>query len=420
MRIVILSQIYLPEIGALANRMYPIVRELVAAGHKVFVATGMPNYPRGVVFPDYQGKRFVRECKDGATILRTAYFTAPRNQSKRTQLMSYLSFVPAVFHSGLRAGKVDVVFVTSPPLFPAIAAIFLAKLRKAKLVVDIRDLWPDEFVAYGGMSEQSFAIRLMRAVERWTYRSADCICVTTQAILDTVVERGTPAEKMMLAPNGADLDLFRPLPRENPQTALYPFGGKFVVMYSGLFGIKHGLEVLLEAAFLLRDEKDILFFLIGSGARQDALLERARNLQLENIIFAGEQGVEDIPWMLAAADVCFAAVRPEAYAAKLISVKIFEYLACEKPVVGCLHGESARILEDSGAGIVVPPGDACALAAAILKMYRSPEQRAEMAGRGRAFVEVNYSRRETAARMARKMEELCSSEVYSTQNQVGG
>ncbi|MDQ2730100.1 MAG: glycosyltransferase family 4 protein [Armatimonadota bacterium] len=413
MRILLISQIYLPEIGALANRMYPIVRQLVAEGHEVFVATGMPNYPRGVVFPEYQGKRFVRESKDGSTILRTAYFTAPRNQSKATQLLSYLSFIPAVFHSGLRAGRVDVVFVTSPPLFPAIAAILLAKLWKAKLVADIRDLWPDEFVAYGGMSEQSIPVRLMRAIERWTYRSADCICATTRAILDTVVERGTPAEKMMLAPNGADLDLFRPLPRENPQTAPYPFGGKFVVMYSGLFGIKHGLEVLLEAAFLLRDEPTFLFFLVGGGARQDALIERAAELQLENVLFAGEQGVEEIPWLLAAADVCFAAVRPEAYAAKLISVKIFEYLACEKPVLGCLHGESARVLEESGAGVVVPPGDARALAAAILEMYHRPEERMEMARRGRAFVEANYSRSETSTRMTRKMEELCSPAAHS-------
>jgi hypothetical protein len=110
MRILIVTQIFLPEMGALSNRLYPIARHLVAAGHEVFVATGMPNYPAGVVFPEYRGQKFLREDMDGVCVLRTACFTTPRNQSKWSQLRSYLSFIPAAFRSGLRAGKVDVVF----------------------------------------------------------------------------------------------------------------------------------------------------------------------------------------------------------------------------------------------------------------------------------------------------------------------
>src|SRR5437868_10640486 len=112
--------------GALPNRMDPIVKQLAADGHEVFVATGMPNYPEGVVFPEYRGKWFMRQCRDGCTVLRTAYFTTARNRSKWRQLLSYLSFVPAAFCSGLRAGALDVVFVTSPPIFPVIAGAWLA------------------------------------------------------------------------------------------------------------------------------------------------------------------------------------------------------------------------------------------------------------------------------------------------------
>ena len=134
MRVLIVTQIFIPEMGALANRLYPIARQLVEGGHEVSVATCMPNYPEGVVFPEYRGKLFRRETVDGANILRTACYTAPRNRSKWSQLGNYLSFIPAAFHSALHAGKLDVVLVSSPPLFAVIPAICLAKLRGAKLV----------------------------------------------------------------------------------------------------------------------------------------------------------------------------------------------------------------------------------------------------------------------------------------------
>ena len=392
--------------GALPNRLYPLIRQLVGQGHDVSVATGMPNYPRGIVFPEYQGKRALREEVNGCTVFRRSYFTAPRNQSKWSQLRNYLSFIPAVLRGGARAGKLDVVFVTSPPLFSAIPAILLAKLRRAKLILDVRDLWPDELITYGGFGETSPPVRVTRAIERWAYRNADCVTGTTQAIIDVIVERGVPREKTFLLPNGADLELFQPLPSDNPIANQYEFGNRFVVMYSGLFGIKHSLEVLLEAAALLREYKDIAFFLLGNGARKDALIQQTKEMGLDNVIFGGEKSVTEVPSLLARADVCFAAVRPEPYPKKVISVKVFEYLACEKPVVGALSGESARILEESGGGFVVEPGDARAVAAAILELYQKPQLRTEMAKVGRRYVEEHYSRSAWAMLLEHRIKEV--------------
>lgn len=348
MRVLIITQIFRPEMGALSNRLYPIVRQLVAAGHEVFVATGMPNYPTGVVSPGYRGKLFLRETVDGAQVLRTAYYTAPRNRSKWSQLVNYLSFMPAAFHSGLRAGKIDAVFVSSPPLFAVIPALCIARLRRAKFVLDIRDLWPDEIVACGASHPDSLPVRVLGRIERLAYRAATRICCTTHSFIETIVERGVPREKTVWIPNGADLELFRPLPPDQPVIAEYPFGNRFVVMYSGLLGIKHGLEVLLEAARLLRDETNIVFFWVGNGARLEALRERAETMGLKNIVFGGERKVEEIPHLLARADVCLSALLPAPYLEKIITVKVFEYLACEKPVVASLAGETARVIQDSG------------------------------------------------------------------------
>jgi len=403
MRILIVTQIFLPEMGAQSNRLYPITRELVAAGHRVFVATGMPNYPEGVVFPAYRGKFFQREQIDGVEVLRTAHYTAPRNRAKWSQMGQYLSFIPAALCSGLRAGKIDVVLVTSPPLFSAIPAVFLAKLRRAALICDIRDLWPDEIVACGGASEESIAVRAVSRLERWAYRSATKISCTTQPFIDTIVARGVPRHKTLLIPNGADLELFHPLPAKNPIVEQYSFGDRFVVLYSGVLGIKHGLEMILEVARLLRDEKKIVFFLLGSGARREALTQLAQRLGLDNVIFGGQRQVHEIPQLLARADVCLSALLPHPYLEKIITVKVFEYLACEKPVVASLAGETARVLLESGGGLVVPQNDCRQMADAILSLYRDEATRKRMGRAGREYVEKNFSRSAWARRFEQEI-----------------
>lgn len=407
MRILIITQIYLPEMGALSNRLYPIVKQLAAAGHDVAVATGMPNYPSGKVFAPYRGRFFARERLNDCNVVRTAYYTVPRNKSKMSQLLSYLSFVPAVFVSALRAGKADVVFVTSPPVFPIIPAIIAARIRGARLVMDVRDLWSDELVTYNNSRESALSIRFVRAIERWGYKAADLIGCTTRSLVETVTERGADPEKTFYFPNGADLNLFKPLSRSNPVVDEFKLGDRFVIIYSGLFGIKHGLEVLLESAKQLRHRDDIVFFLLGNGARRNALAAFVREHDLKNVIIAGEQPVDKVPHILARADVCFAAARPEPYPKKLISVKVFEYMACERPVIGSFEGESARIVTESGAGIVVPPGDAKGLTAAIVKLQGDANLRREMGDAGRKYVEQNFSRGEWARRFEQILRYKC-------------
>ncbi len=406
MRILLITQMFPPEMGAAANRMYPLARQLVAAGHEAFVATGMPNYPGGAVFPEYRGKRFLREEIDGIKILRTAYLTVPRNRSKWYQLASYLSFIPAALRSGLAAAKVDVVFVTSPPIFPVLAAITLARLNRAKLVLDLRDLWPDEIIACGAAREGSLAIRLIRLIERTGYRAADLICCTTPAFVETVASRGVARDKLILLPNGADLETFRPLPRDNSVAARYPFGDRFVVMYAGLLGIKHGLEVLLDAAALLRDQPEVLFCFAGSGPQREALQQCATERGLQNVLFTGEHPVEEIPYLLARADVCISTLRPEPYLEKIVSVKLFEYLACERPAVAVQAGETARVLLESGGGIAVRPGDARGTAEAIRSLFSDPKRRRSMAEQGRRYVERNYSRSVWAAQLEQQLRVL--------------
>ncbi len=417
MRILIITQIYLPEMGALSNRLYPIVQKLVKAGHEVSVATGMPNYPAGKVFPEYKGKFSTKEEKEGYKILRTNYFTAPRNKSKITQLLSYLSFIPAVFLSGIRAGKCDVVLITSPPIFPVIPAILLAKIRGAKLVFDIRDLWSDELVSFGNIPEDSIFVKIARKLENWGYRMADLVTATTKSLVETVIKRGAKKNSTVYLPNGADLELFKPVPKENSIAKEYEFNNRFVVMYSGLFGIKHGLETLLEAAKFLKDNKDIVFFLIGNGARRAELEKFIKEESLHNVIISRERDIKDIPKIISHADVCFAAFKPKPYTEKIISVKVFEYLACEKPVIGAFKGESARIINESKGGIVVEPSNSKAIAEAILELYKNPSKCEQMGKSGRRFVKENFSRLNWAIEFERMLTGLFKKSIdFSSQS----
>ena len=408
MRILIVTQIYLPEMGALSNRLYPFVRALHAAGHEVFVATGMPNYPSGKVFPEYRKKLFRREKLNDCTVFRTAYFTTPRNKSKLRQLLNYLSFVPSVFISGIAAGSVDLVLVTAPPVFPIMPAIWLARLRRAKLVFDVRDLWSDELTTYAGMKTNSLAVRIARALEGWGYRRAELITAPTRSLVRTVEERGAVPGNTVYLPNGADLKIFHPVSPANEVADDLNFGDRFVVMYSGLFGIKHGLETLVETAEILRERKEIAFYLVGNGAERERLRKAVKEKRLDNVTIGDERPITDIPSILARADVCYAAVRAEKYPQKLISVKIFEYLASERPVVGAFIGESAKVLEESEGGIVVAPGDAAAVARAIEKLYLDPELRERMGRSGRAYVEKNFSREAWAERLNEMLEAIAA------------
>ncbi|HEY0868373.1 MAG TPA: glycosyltransferase family 4 protein, partial [Fimbriimonas sp.] len=223
------------------------------------------------------------------------------------------------------------------------------------------------------------------------------VTCTTPAFVETVRERDGDASKLALLPNGADLRLFQPMPKRPDDR----YRGKFVVMYSGLLGLKHGLKVLLEAANLLRNDPDVLFVLAGSGADEATLRKLASNYKLPNVLFAGELKVDQIPATLAQADVCVSMLDTNPYFRKIISVKVFEYMACGKPVIGMHSGETARILSESQAGIVVPPGDSEALAARIRELKDCPELLLDMGEKGLAYVADNYDRDLIASKLER-------------------
>ncbi len=404
MNVLIITQIYAPEMGAPTVRLSSLAQGLLRGGHKVFVATGMPNYPAGKVFPEYQSKWWQREVIDGVEVFRTAYFTTPRNQSRWKQLFSYMTFLPACFLSALRAGPVDCIVVSSPPIFPVIVARILSVLRRAKLVYDVRDLWPDEIVACGGAREGSLPIRVISVLERMIYRRADRILCTTKSFMRIIESRGVSPERLRLIPNGADTTRFKPLESAGDFRQRWNLENRFIVLYSGVLGLKHGLEMLVKAAERLKDLQSIAFVMVGDGASRPRLEKMVDERQLKNVYFVGEHPSDQIPQIINSVDLCVTTLQASPYLQNILAVKIFEYLACGKAVVAAVNGESRRVLEESGGGIAVAPDDDAAFAEAIRAIYNEPDRRRNMEQCGPQFVRENYCRVSIADRFCTEIE----------------
>lgn len=396
MRILLVTHYFPPEIGAPQARLSETAAEWAASGDAVTVITGMPNHPTGVVHPEYRGKRRVYEKKDGYRIVRTWLYATP-NEGIVKKTLGHLSFMlTSMLVSKRLTGPADVVIVSSPTFFSILSAWVHAKRRRAKFVVEVRDLWPGIFVELGVLTNRSI-IRVLERLEMAAYRAADLIVVVSEGFRDHIAARGIPAEKIHAIRNGVDLDRFTVAP--SSQTVRERLGAaqdETLVLYIGAHGISHGLESVAEAAALL-DGKPVLFVFVGEGATKHALAERVESLDLRNVTMLPGVERNEVPSILAAADICLVPLRDVPLFSTFIPSKMFEYFGAGRAVVGAVRGEPARLLEEGGA-IVVEPGDAPALADAIADLAGDPARREQMGERGRRYVEEHFDRRRLAER----------------------
>lgn len=364
--------------------------------------TEVPNHPQGVIHPQYRGRVYAREKLDGIDVRRVWVVTSSK-KNLRTRMAFYLSFMFNATLVGLGAGgRYDVLYASSPPLFVGGAALVISYFRRIPLVFEVRDLWPESAVQLGEMSPGR-AVDLATRLEEACYRRARHIVVATQGILDRLVERGHPTTKLTLIPNGANTELYRPQPiNQALRTRLGIAPDQFVVIYTGLHGLAHGLETALQAADLLRDRHDILFLLVGDGPQKSALIEMAQDMALPNVRFHDAVPEHELPDYIALADLGLDTRRRLGISQGTLPVKMFSYMACSRPVLLSIEGEAAQLLRRAQAGVVVPPETPGALAQAILDLQTDPTARALFGRNGRAFVEASYSRQG----FARQLEQL--------------
>ncbi len=400
MKISIHTMYFLPDFGSAPILMDELARYLAARGHEVEVVTTFPRVP----VPGFRGLAYSRRRSSGFVVKR---FWTPGAPHPLGRLMAWNIYTAGALVNILSPGKIDLLFLRTPPLQLGVPAFAAKRLRGAKVLLSVQDIHPDLAIE-SGILKNPAGIRFSRSLERWVYRLADRVVVISDGFRRNLLAKGVPGPKMSVIPNWVDTEFLRPLDKNNPVARKFGFDGKFVLMYSGTISISSdvALAKILEAARILAPERDVVFAIAGEGLRKDALRARAATLGLQNVVFLPFQPYGDLPALLASADVL---IVPLDGGKSQLSVpsKLYNFMAAGRPVLGLAApgSEVAAILGERQRGLPVSPGDAAEIAAAIRALKASPEIRRALAANGRTYVVEHFAK----DKVLRSYDELISS-----------
>lgn len=406
MKIGLITQWYPPEHGS-AALPGTIAAALDLAGNEVEVVTGFPNYPHGELQEGWRQSWGFHERRSGATVYRTpVYISHDENPVRR--MINYVSFALSASLTALRRLRsVDVVWVHGTPVLPALPAMALRSLLGIPFVLHIQDLWPDTVLASGMLPRR--LDRLVRKPLEWfcnrAYRSASVIGIITPGMRRALVSRGVPSEKIVDIPNWADEEIFRPVPRR--QDVLRELGlptESFIAMYAGAIGEVQGLQTLVRAAALLRDEPDIHVAIVGDGIARTSLKKLADTLDLTNVTFVPAQPLDQMSQVLTSADVQIVCLKDLPLYRITLPSKIQATLATGTPLIVSAGGDAGRVVVDAAAGRSCPAGDADALAVAMRDLATAgPAHLASLGSAGRRYYESQFSQSTGVERMLRAL-----------------
>lgn len=389
MHIAFISQYFFPE--QFSNNA--IAAELVERGHEVDAFPCVPNYPAGAFFDGHSNSKKREENWRGVRIHRV--FTVPRGKKAVQLLLNYVTYPLAASWTMFRRlkGRADVSFVSMPsPLFQAFAGIVLRWRTGTPCVYWVQDLWPESATLTVGIRNR-LVIGILNAVCGWLYRRADIVMIQSQAFRATIEGFGVKPERIRALPNTAP-ESYRPLlPQDAPeQSALVPQTG-FRLMFAGNIGESQDFDTLIAAAKLLTDRKDLRWVIVGSGRDEARVRQQVTEQGLDaQFYFLGRHSEGAMPGFFAQADAMLVSLKETPIFELTVPYKVQCYMACGRPIVASLSGEGARIVEDAGAGLVVPASQPKLLAGIVAQMMDAPaDQRAGYGVNARRYFDDNYS-----------------------------
>ncbi len=401
MKIAVFHQNYLAAGQPGGSRFNEFARLWADAGHDVTVIAGTLNYSTGEVPAKYRGRWITRE-EDGPVRVVRCYVPSVYHSGRVGRSVAYWAFAASALSAAAVVPRPDVVIATSPPLNIVVPGYLAARYawRGVPWVFEVRDLWPGSVITSGLMGETSLLARLLYGMERWASERATLINVLTPAFRDDIVSRGlAPDDKIVFVPNGADVSMFNPGPRDNDARRELGWGDKTVFLYAGAHGVVNALDQLVDAAALLRDRADIHFACVGDGTERARLTALARDRGLANITFHGPVAKPRMPALVNAADVGVAVLQDNPMMKTVYPNKVFDYMACARPTLIAIDGVARKLVcDEAGAGRFVRPQDPRDIADGARALADDPAGRREMGERGRAWVLANATRESLAQR----------------------
>lgn len=395
MKLLAMSQYFWPESFSINE----VVRSLKARGVDVTFLTGKPNYPDGEIFKGYSACGCLREDWRGIRVLRVPLVPRGRN-SALGLAANYLSFIISVMIFGpwlLRKERPDAIFVYCPsPLLQALSALLLGRIKAVPVIVWVQDLWPESLESTGYVKNR-LVLRLVRKLVEFIYRNSDHILISSRSFA-APISAMAPSAKISYFPNSIDASFCEP--DSAPQTSMPALEEGFCVVFAGNIGAAQAMEVIVGAAEQLSSIPRIRFVIIGSGSRLEWMRGQVLDKGLANVYLVGRYPGEAMPYLLSKAAVLLVTLADQPIFAATVPNKVQAYLAVGRPVIGCLNGEGARLIEEAGAGLTVPAEDAFGLARAILTLYRmAPEARKKMGDNGRLFYRQNFDHEQLVDRL---------------------
>jgi colanic acid biosynthesis glycosyl transferase WcaI len=392
MDVLVVSHYYEPEPIPKAG---DLAKALTQRGHRVNVITGFPNYPSGKLYEGWH-LSLVSRRRDGAfPVIRTFQFPY-HGRSVIGRLANYFSFMLSAPLGALFTPRCDVMYVWHPPLTIGVAAWLIAKWKRVPFVYDVQDIWPESAVLSGMLREGMF-VRMISRLERWVYAKADHLICVTEGARQNVIGKGVDPAKVSVLPHWIDESAFV-LPDRDAERARvreqFGWGRKFVAMFAGNIGLVQGLDTVIEAARLLPEEDEVLVAIVGDGADRERLIALAREKNVgARLQFIDRQPASNMPALMAGADALLVHLLNSEISNWVVPSKTLAYLASGKPIVMAMHGAAADLVREAGAGVLVEPQNAPALADALRKLARSSEEERESMGRsGRAYLERHLAK----------------------------
>jgi glycosyltransferase involved in cell wall biosynthesis len=405
-RLLILNQFFYPDHSAISQLMTDLAESLVAKGLSVTALSSRGRYNGGHALPpreEYRGVRIVR-----------AWATSFGKNSVAGRLADYFTFYCGATWNLLTLPRHDVVMaLTLPPLI-GLLALVVCRLRGMKLAALVEDIYPDVGIALGTFREGGLLARLLDRLNRLVLSRADRIIVLGDCMLERVTAKIGPgsAGRIDIIHNWADGEKIRPLHAGETNSFVEEQGlrDRFVVEFSGNFGMVSDFNTPLEAARLLRARADIMFLFIGDGVRAGEINDFVRRHDLPNVRVLPYQPRENLLYSLAAGHAHLVTL-VDGLAGLSVPSKTYGILAAGRPVifVGDPRSDIARLVAEHNCGAVVGAGHASRLAGIIAEWADEPSTAAKLGDEARALFERRFDRPQAVAAYAESLSKCLSS-----------
>lgn len=391
MKILLINQAFVSPDEPGHTRHFEMAQYLRSHGHELVIVASDLNYQTGQRTVSRKGL-FAEQMIDGVRILR-AYIYPALHRSYFWRIISFFSFMFSSVWTALQVKDADLIMGTTPPIFQAVSAWFVAWLRRKPFLLEVRDLWP-EFGVSMGVLTNPLLIKLARWLENFLYARATHILVNSPAYRQYMLDKGVSEKKITYIPYGADIAMFTPDIDGSSIRRKLGLEDKFIVLYAGALGQANDIDTILRAAERLTHESKIHFVLFGDGKERGRLEEIARNLKLQNVTFAGTCPKKEMPLVIASSDLCLAILQDVPMFRTTYPNKVFDYMASARATILVIDGVVRDVIQAADGGVFVPPSDDQELARVILELSKDAYHVKQMGLNARAYLEKHLDRQE--------------------------